>query len=61
MFLKNRNNSSQIKGAKVTDYAALSLTSFLLDISKDPDQTLHNAASDQGVHCLLAECSIRIE
>ena len=25
--------------------------------SADPDQ---NAASDQGLHCLLAECSIKI-
>ena len=33
------------------------LASFLLDIgnySADPDQTPQNAASDQGLHCLLA-------
>ena len=37
---------------------------LFVDIGKpnraDPDQTPHNAASDQGVHCLLTECSIRI-
>ena len=27
----------------------------------DPDQTLHNASSDQGVHRLLAECSILLK
>ena len=26
----------------------------------DPDQTLQNAASDQGLHCLLTESSIKI-
>ena len=25
-----------------------------------PDETPHNAASDQGLHCLLTECSITI-
>ena len=28
--------------------------------SADPDQTPQNAASDQGLHCLLIDCSIRI-
>ena len=37
-----------------------SLASFLCDRgnSADPDQTPQTAASDQGLHCLLAECSI---
>ena len=40
----------------------ISLASFLWDIGKqrDPDQTPPNAASDQGFHCLLTECSIKI-
>ena len=25
----------------------------------DPDQTQQNGASDQGLHCLLTECSIK--
>ena len=28
--------------------------------SADPDQTPQNAVSDQGLHCLFKECSIRI-
>ena len=28
--------------------------------SADPDQTPQSAASDQGLHCLLTECSIKI-
>ena len=28
--------------------------------SADPDQTPHNATSDQGLHCLLIDCSIKI-
>ena len=28
--------------------------------SADPDQTPHNVVSDQGLHCLLTECSIKI-
>ena len=28
--------------------------------SADPDQTPHNAASDQDLHCLLIEFSIKI-
>ena len=27
--------------------------------STDPDQTPHKVASDQGLHCLPAECSIK--
>ena len=27
--------------------------------SEDPDQKPHNAVSDQGLHCLLTECSIK--
>ena len=26
--------------------------------SADPDQKPHHAVSDQGLHCLLTECSI---
>ena len=28
--------------------------------SVDPDQTPQNVASDQGLHCLLTECSVKI-
>ena len=28
--------------------------------STDPDQTPYNVVSDQGLHCLLTECSIKI-
>ena len=28
--------------------------------SADPDQTPHNATSDQTLDCLLTECSIKI-
>ena len=28
-------------------------------INGDPDQTPHNVASDQGLHCLLSEWSIK--
>ena len=28
--------------------------------SADPDQTPHNAASDQGIHCLFTKYSIKI-
>ena len=40
----------------------LSLASFLWDMGKQcrPDQTQKNDASDQGLHCLLTESSIRI-
>ena len=40
----------------------ISLASFLWDIcnSAEPDQTPHIPASDQVLHCLLTECSIRI-
>ena len=27
--------------------------------SADPDQMPHNAGFDQGLHCLLADCSIK--
>ena len=38
------------------------LASFLWNIGNgaDPDQTPQNAASDQGLHCLLLEFSIKI-
>ena len=41
----------------------ISLASFLWDIGNKqwrPLQTPQNAASDQGLHCLLTECSIKI-
>ena len=40
----------------------ISLVFFLWGIGKgaDPDQTLQNEASDQGLHCLLTEYSIKI-
>ena len=28
--------------------------------SAEPDQTPQNAASEQGLHCLLTECSIKV-
>ena len=37
----------------------ISLASFLWD--PDPDQTQHVVASDQGIHCLLTECSIKMK
>ena len=39
----------------------ISLAPLLRDIDKQckPDQTSQNAASDQGLHCLLSECSIQ--
>ena len=39
----------------------ISLASFLWDIGNraHPDQTPQKAASDQGLHCLIAECSIK--
>ena len=41
----------------------ISLASFLWEIaanSADPDHMPQNAASDQGLHCLLTECSFEI-
>ena len=40
----------------------ISLVSHFWDLgrSADPDQTPQNAASDQGLHCLLAGISIQI-
>ena len=40
----------------------LSLVSFFLDIGKQcgPRPDTGFAASDQGLHCLLTECSIKI-
>ena len=40
----------------------ISLASFLWDVDKQcrPDQMPQNAASDQGLHCLLTESSIKI-
>ena len=47
-----------------TLFAHLSLTSLLWDIgsasSAEPDQMPHYVASDQVLHCLLKECSIKI-
>ena len=40
--------------------AHICLVSFLLATSTDPDQTLQNVASDQGLHYLLTERSIKI-
>ena len=43
--------------------ALQSLASFSWDIGKEcrPDQTPQNAASDQGLHSLLSECSIKFQ
>ena len=30
-------------------------------MSADPDQTLHNAASDQGLHCLHIKFLLKVE
>ena len=38
----------------------LSLTHISLAYSANPDQMPQNAASDQGLHCLLTECSVKI-
>ena len=38
----------------------ISLSSFLWDIGKQHRPRSENAASDQGLHCLLTECSIKI-
>ena len=40
----------------------LSLASFLWDIanSADPENMQHSVTSDQGLHCLLLESSIKI-
>ena len=42
--------------------AHISLAAFLWDICKQckQDQAPQDAASDQGLHCLLTECSIKI-
>ena len=39
----------------------ISLASFLWDIGKqrNPDKLPNNVASDQGLHCLLTECSFK--
>ena len=52
--------NTQIKTART---AHVRLASFLLGIGKQcrPIRGSKNAESDQDLHCLLAECSIKIE
>ena len=51
-------------GVDIFNIAHISLPSFLWDIGKQriprSDATAQNVASDQGMHCLLTECSFKI-
>ena len=54
--------ASKKKNFKILILTHISLAYFRGKLANraDPDQTPQNAASDQGLHCLLTACSITI-
>ena len=60
--MSNHNEFRPLVQNAMSFLTHISLASFLRDVanSADPDQTPQNTASDQGLHCLLTYCSIKI-